>query len=146
MPLAVRDESECGEGNQERFLGSTYLAQCSYRIYNTLRPDSMCGTTLGAETLSPDGRHKAVIYEFSCGAMDPFTTQVSILKTDEEIPFSGGHVFGSSRGNRRGLWNGPYAELEWVSSSHLVVRYISDTSVQVKNELVNGVQISYETL
>lgn len=123
-----------------------YLAQSSYKVYDTLGTENMCGTTLGVETLSPDGRHKAVIYEFNCGAMDPFTTQVSILNGDEEIPRSAGNVFGSSRGNRRGSWNGPYAEVEWVSSTKLVVRYISDTNVQVKNELVNGVQISYEIL
>lgn len=123
-----------------------YLAKGSYAIYDALRPENMCGKTLGYETMSPSGTHKAVIYEFNCGAMDPFSTQISILLPNKEIPYSGGNVFGSSRGERRGDWNGPYAEIKWLSHNHLHIKYIKDTNVQHLATEVNGIKITSETL
>mgnify|MGYP003630942723 CR=1 FL=1 len=123
-----------------------YLGKCSYEIYDALRPENMCGKTLGYESMSPSGSHKAVIYEFNCGAMDPFSTQISILAPNEEVPYSGGNVFGSSRGERRGDWNGPYAEIEWLSENHLHIKYIKDTNVHHLAAKVNGVKITSETL
>lgn len=126
--------------------GFLYLAQCSYQIYDALRPENMCGKTLGVEKLSPSGELKAVIYEFNCGAGDPFSTQVSILAPEEEIPYHGGNVFAASRGERRGSWNGPYAEIEWESPEHLIIKYIGDTNVHFKNNEVSGIRVTYETL
>ncbi len=122
------------------------LGKCSYEIYDALRPENMCGQTLGYEAMSPSGTHKAVIYEFNCGAMDPFSTQISILSPNEEIPYSDGNVFGSSRGERRGDWNGPYAEIQWLSPNHLHIKYIRDTNVHHLAAEVNGVKITSETL
>ncbi len=96
--------------------------------------------------MSPSGARKAVIYEFNCGAMDPFSTQISILSANEEIPYSGGNVFSSSRGGRRGEWNGPYAEVEWITENHLHLMYIKDTNVHYLASEVNGVKITSETL
>ena len=123
-----------------------YLAKCSYEVYDLFRPENMCGRTLGYEVTSPNGAHKAVIYEFNCGAMDPFSTQISILSPDADIPYSGGNVFGSSRGERRGEWRGPYAEIEWLSSSHLHIKYIKDTNIHHLVKEVEGVKITSETL
>ena len=123
-----------------------YLAKCSYEIYDALRPENMCGKTLGIEVLSPDGQYKAVVYEFNCGAMDPFSTQVSILNSKDEIPFSRGNIFSSSRGERRGLWNGPYVEIEWLSNIELHIKHIKDTDVHQKNIKYQDIEITYEKL
>jgi len=127
-------------------VGIIFLARCGYQIYDVLRTENMCGKTMGYEAVSPTGTHKAVIYEFNCGAMDPFSTQISILSRDEEIPYSHGNVFGASRGERRGAWNGPYAEIEWITSNHLHIKYIKDTSVHHMAKEVRGVKITSETL
>ena len=127
-------------------VGFLYLAQCGYQIYDILRPETMCGKTLGIEELSPSGNHKAVIYEFNCGAGDPFSTQISILSPQEHIPYHSGNVFGASRGERRGSWNGPYAEIEWKSPVHLVIKHIDDTNIHFKKSKVGDISVTYETL
>ncbi len=126
--------------------GVLFLSKCGYQIYDALRPENMCGKTLGVEKVSPSGENKAVIYEFNCGAMDPFSTQISILGQEVEIPFSGGNIFASSRGKLRGSWNGPYAEIEWKSQNHLHVKHIHDTNIHFKNQEFKGILITYEVL
>jgi hypothetical protein len=64
----------------------------AYEINVALKPENMCGVQLGAEALSPNQKLKAVIYQFDCAATTPFTTQISILKPDEAIPYSAARV------------------------------------------------------
>ena len=40
--------------------------------------DSLCGNTLLAETPSPEGNLRAVVFERNCGATTSFSTQVSV--------------------------------------------------------------------
>ena len=122
------------------------VGTCTYFANFVLTPENMCGTKTGPQLISPNSEYKAVIYEFDCGAMDPFSTQISILAVEDEIQLEGGNVFGSTRGKRRGTWDGPYAEIEWLSQDHLLVRYISDTDIHHKEDWVKGVKISYEIL
>lgn len=123
-----------------------FLAKVGYGIYEALQPENLCGKTLGHEVLSPTGADKAVIYEFNCGAMDPFSTQISILPADEDIPFSAGNVFGAVGGERRGHWKGPYAEVEWLSPDHLHIKYMDDSRVHRLEAEVTGIKITSETL
>ena len=46
---------------------------------------SMCGNTVYTESLSLDKMYKAVIFERSCGASSGFSTQVSIIKANEQL-------------------------------------------------------------
>lgn len=127
-------------------LASVYLTRCGLQLHDVLRPENMCGKTLGKEVKAPGEPYKAVIYEFNCGAMDPFSTQISILAVNEEIPFAGGNVFSSTRGERRGNWRGPYAEVEWLDSGHLHIRYTADTDVHFLATQIKGIKITSETL
>ena len=52
----------------------------------------MCGNDIYSETLSPDGELKAVIFQRDCGATTGFSTQVSILDTDETLENDGGNI------------------------------------------------------
>ncbi|GGP65197.1 hypothetical protein GCM10009347_33840 [Shewanella algicola] len=46
---------------------------------------SMCGNTVYTESLSLDKMYKAVIFERSCGGASDYTTQISIIKADEQL-------------------------------------------------------------
>lgn len=115
-------------------------------IYVALKPENMCGVQLGAEALSPNQRLKAVIYQFDCGATAPFTSQVSILKPAEAIPYSAGNVFSAYNGSQEGTWRGPFAEIAWVSDTTLKVSYISDAVIQAREEKYEGIKVEYVPL
>ncbi|MGQ0699213.1 MAG: hypothetical protein ACT4PZ_13330 [Panacagrimonas sp.] len=119
------------------FLTLVIVARCgpdAYQIYVALKPENMCGVALGAESLSPSQKLRAVIYQFDCGATTPFTTQVSILNPGEVLPYSSGNVFGAYRGSREGVWRGSYAEIQWLSESTLQVSYIADAIVTKRSD------------
>lgn len=106
----------------------------------------MCGIELGAESLSPDRKRRAVIYQFDCRATTPFTTQNSILKPDKVVPYSGGNVFSAYHGSREGSWRGPYAEIAWLNDSTLQVAYICDAVVTNRNNAYGRIDIEYLAL
>jgi hypothetical protein len=122
------------------------LATFAYIAHTYLAPEKMCGKEAGPEAVAPSGEFKAVIYEFDCGAMDPFITHVSILSRSDEIPYEAGNVFRASRGSRSGAWKGPYAEITWLTSDRLLVRYIGDAEIRFKETKLKGVTITYEAL
>lgn len=108
----------------------------------------MCAKTVELEVLSPSKDKKAVLYNFDCVATTDFTTQVSVLDASKEVPISPGNVFTAfpSRGIKRGSWGGPYAEIEWASSSTLIVRYTEGAQIENEETRVNGVTIQYAKL
>lgn len=131
------------------FIALAVVARCSpeaYKVYVALQPENMCGVELGAEALSPRGDLRAVIYQFDCGATTPFTTQVSVLKPHEALPYSSGNVFSAYRGSRKGSWHGPYAEIAWLNESTLQVKYIGDAIVTDRSSTRGSVNIEYVEL
>jgi hypothetical protein len=122
------------------------LATCVYLGHTYFSPEKFCGKEPGPEVVAPGGKNKAAIYEFDCGAMDPFITHISILSPGAEIPYEAGNVFRASKGSRSGAWKGPYAEIEWLAPDHLLVRYIGDAEVRLKETKIKGVTISYQSL
>lgn len=53
----------------------------------------MCGNYLHSESISPNGRYKAVIFQRDCGATTGFSTQISIVKTSEVLKNRPGNIF-----------------------------------------------------
>src|SRR5687767_10343542 len=46
----------------------------------------MCGNDIQLTVVSPDRKLKAVVFERSCGATTGFSTQVSVLPADRDLP------------------------------------------------------------
>ena len=84
-------------------------------FYNWL-PD-MCGNDIYSETLSPNGELKAVIFQRDCGATTGFSTQVSILDTDETLENDGGNIF-----RMDGHPNDAAPIISWESDSALTIK------------------------
>ena len=117
-------------------VGLLFLAGCS---------DS-CDTTPVKSSKAPDGFHTAVIFQRDCGATTDFSTQISVLKEGYGLSGSGNaFVADADHGAATtGDWGGPWAEIEWVASDHLVVRYALNSRIFELDEQVSGVRISYE--
>lgn len=76
--------------------------------------DGTCGSELFKSVISPDGKYKAVIYQFDCGATTGFSTQVSILGVNEDLDESEGNIFSSD-----GHPNDVALEVQWPSDNQL---------------------------
>ncbi len=52
----------------------------------------MCGNQVFQEIYSPDSQYKVVIFQRDCGATTGFSTQLSILKAEEELSNTSGNI------------------------------------------------------
>lgn len=118
------------------FVGLLFLAGCSDNCYNTPIRSSK----------APDGLHTAVIFQRDCGATTDFSTQISVLGNGYGFAGSGNaFVADADHGAATtGDWGGPWVEIEWVTSDHLLVRYARNSRIFEQDEQVSGVRISYE--
>ena len=107
-------------------------------IYAT---SDMCGNEVHAEELSPDNKHRAVVFQRDCGATTGFSTQISIVGADDELENESGNIF--------------------IISGHPdetspVVRWISNSELNIENNLsglahkkeaswgfINKIKVSY---
>jgi hypothetical protein len=91
---------------------------------------------------SPDGRHRAVLFERSCGATTGFSTQVSILRTGERLK-DGGNAFIANGRGEPAPWGGPWADVRWRSDGRLVIRHDPTASIYKAAKEVDGVHVAF---
>jgi hypothetical protein len=113
--------------------------------------DDVCRNELKREIPSPDNRLKAVIFERDCGATVPPSTQISLLKTGENLSDGEtGNVFISNRGfDEQEAADGAKranTEIRWLDDKQLIVSF--DDAAGVKptrmKQQVEGVKIIYD--
>lgn len=66
------------------------LAIAGLFIYAT---SDMCGNEMYSEVLSPNGKHKVVVFQRDCGATTGFSTQISIIESDDELENESGNIY-----------------------------------------------------
>ena len=110
------------------------------------RTARLCQVEIVKEQISPSGNSKAVLFQFDCGATTPFTSNVSILKTNEVVKYKSGNVFSCYGGNQRGSWGGPLADFTWTGNDELLISYATDANVTKTNSRNRSVKIKYNTL
>ena len=105
-----------------------------------------CQNTVASRSLSPDGNHAAVLFQRDCGATTGFSTQISILDADGK-PSGGGNAFVADDDHgaaRVGNWEGSWAEMKWLSTERLLIRYAAKSRLFKQKESVSGVSITYQ--
>jgi len=101
---------------------------------------------VASRSLSPDGNHAAVLFQRDCGATTGFSTQISILDADGK-PSGGGNAFVADDDHgapRNGNWEGPWADMKWLSPKRLLIRYAAKSRLIKQKERVSGVNITYQ--
>jgi len=97
---------------------------------------SLCGNQIRYKEKSPSGKLRAVAFERDCGATTGFTTQISILPNNQELPNEPGNVF-IADGDLR-------IRIEWEAEDKVVITYPRDAKVRLKRENQNRVSIRYD--
>ena len=121
-------------------------------IWYELSPRRMCGSHGSYTSVSPDGAHRAVLYEFDCGATIDFGTHLAVESTKRKFdPFDADEdslVFTANSNHGRASIDGNgilHIDVRWVDSSNLVV-YVPSGAHVFKRETKSGlVSIQYET-
>jgi len=99
-------------------------------------PDSLCGNKILAETLSPDGKMKAVLFTRDCGATTGYSTQISVIPQAKKLPNDGGNVF---------IIDGePTITLRWGDDGLRVISGgVHKTAIKALTE-IDGIRVAYE--
>jgi hypothetical protein len=108
--------------------------------------DDLCGNSVVSTAYSPDRAMKAVLFERNCGATTGFSSQVSVLGADEELPNVGGNAFDANEGigGAATTWGGPFVALKWRDARTLELRYDSGADVRFKADRVDDVSVILE--
>lgn len=80
--------------------------------------DHLCGTNITQTVFSPDGKYKAVVYEWDCGATTSFSTQVSILKSSKSLPKKQGNIL-----DMDGHPDWSIKQVQWIGNRTLSISY-----------------------
>jgi hypothetical protein len=78
----------------------------------------LCGNDVWTEYPSPNGEYRAVIFQRDCGATTGFSTQVTILQRDNELPNRAGDIL-IIDGHPENV--APHAN--WLDADELVLHY-----------------------
>lgn len=108
----------------------------------------MCANTIVARMPSPDGQRDAIMFQRDCGATTGFSTQISIVDAGHKLSGSG-NTFRADDDHgaaRAGEWGGSWAEIKWLSSDHLLVRYATKSRLFEQDDNVAGVRITYQAV
>src|SRR5262245_41053749 len=97
----------------------------------------LCANSVVAEVPSPDSLRRAVVFERDCGATTDFSTQVSVLRSGEELTNDGGNTFIVAG-------RGPSVEVHWQDSGRLHVRYDPRAHTFRKETAAGGAAITYD--
>jgi hypothetical protein len=113
-------------------LALVYLRACEY-----LDP---CGNQQASHELSPNGQLRSWVFVRDCGATTGFTSEVSILERDEDLPNESGNVvaFDLRRGSAH-----REVQAVWRGSATLVVVYPTGSKLFRAQSKVGNVSIQY---
>ena len=99
---------------------------------------SVCENTVIESQPSPDGIWKVVLFERSCGATTGFSSQVSLLQAQQDLPSNGGNIY-VAEGYPEGF------TLTWNSIESVTIRGPQNKHYLKAPEL-NGITFHYELL
>ena len=102
------------------------LAIAGLFIYAT---SDMCGNEVYSEVLSPNGEHKVVVFQRDCGATTGFSTQISIIDSDDELENESGNIY---------IVDGQPTDVS------LRVKWVSNTELRIEKSL-NGSEYKSES-
>lgn len=128
------------------FVGLIGLISIAAWFLNRLA-DGLCGNQIIEEVLSPNGNNKITVFERNCGATTDFSTQISIMNTESELPNKAGNLFIADTGRGKapsGPGGGPKVEIAWKDSNSVVIKHHKNVRVFKSKSKVKDINIVYE--
>jgi predicted small secreted protein len=129
----------------ETFILSCLLLLSAYST-GCLNHADGCGNEILRVHYSPTKKLKAVVFERDCGATTGFSTQISIMPANSDLPNDGGNAFVADTDHGKspsGPGGGPPVEVEWKGENSLNIIYDNRARVLLRKDSQNGATITY---
>jgi len=97
---------------------------------------NMCENTIVKSKISPDEKWNVVIFERSCGATTGYSTQISLIKANNELGNEGGNLYVS-----KGYPNG--YNINWLSNKSVSITGVTGENFK-KVALLNEISFHYK--
>ena len=106
------------------------------KIGDVLLTDFMCGNEILAESVSRNGKVKAVIFDRGCGVGSSDSTQVSLIANGKKLKNKPGNIFvKSGKGNVKTIW---------LDDKVLLIQFTDALKIYKQKNTYKGVSIKYE--
>lgn len=99
----------------------------------------MCGNTICSSSLSPNKKYKAIVFQRDCGATTGFSTQISLIKANKNLPNKSGNIFIAD-----GHPDKTKIKLLWINNTHIMVSHLEDLEIFKNEKLIKNIAIDYE--
>jgi hypothetical protein len=122
------------------------LAVLALGIISRVHWESGCENSPLRESLSPDGARKIVVFERSCGATTDFSTQASLLKSDQALPPLAGNLYIADTNHGTALsgpGGGPELEIRWKTPRSVILTSAAGARVFLARQRIEDIQVEY---
>lgn len=110
---------------------------------------TQCENELVGEHTSPDGQYKAVLFVRDCGATTGFSTQVSLLRSNQHLKNESGNLFIADTDHGK-IPSDPKGGLEvrivWKGSKDFYIFHHENARVFKAEKKVKGINVEYKSL
>jgi len=108
-----------------------------------------CENESVGEHTSPDGKYKAVLFVRDCGATTGFSTQVSLLRSNQNLKNESGNLFIADTDHGK-IPSDPKGGLEvrivWKGSKDFYIFHHESARVFKAEKKVKGINVEYKSL
>jgi len=105
-------------------------------VFVRLVPRTSCANEVVAEQPADGAAHRAIVFQRSCGASAPVTTNVSVVSAAEPLPDDVGNVLI--------LKDAHEVTVRWRDPTHLVISYPREVGVALEAGAVHGIEATLE--
>lgn len=95
-----------------------------------------CDNTIYKEKYSADGEFKSVMFDRGCGATTDFNTQISLIKTVNDLEDEGGNILRIS-----GHPEDNTLKIKWTSPQQLVIKGVTNQTIFHKAASYDSVSV-----
>lgn len=108
----------------------------------------VCQNEVIRESLSPDGKVKAVLFHRDCGPPTGSSSQVSILAASESTTAKGNAFIADIGDNpaQAAAWGGPDVTFEWTGPAALTLNFPYVARILVAEPSVRGVTLTFQSV
>lgn len=128
-------------------LASIAIIYVGWAVFVGILFASMCENSVLKTVISPNKKQKLVVFTRNCGATTDFSTQISILDADDELPNDSGNVFVADCDHGTapsGPGGGPAVLVSWTGEDSVKISHDPLTRVFLSESSWEGIQIEYE--
>ena len=118
-------------------------------LFLRFKPNEICGNHIIDSKFSPNKKYKLLIFSRDCGATTGFSTQISIIDSNEILEQKDtGNVFIADDDHGKAKTKGEIINLNtrWINNENLVIEYPKNARIYKNDDSEKGINIIYKEI